>query len=169
MAVEDKYVNDNISGNIVNKMLAAINAQGAQIGAMYATEEIVAADSDGSKYRFFKSVDPNIIPLFILFGCDAITGGTDYDFGIYKPDLGVVISKDVFMDGQTFASAAKLGPAVALNGMSNVDVANHGKRLFEHAGHTILNKLEAYDLVLTTNTVGSGDGTVSAILIYAQG
>lgn len=169
MAVVDKYVSDLITGNVVDKLLQAINAHGAHVHAVFATEELAAGDDDGSVYRFFKNVDPNLIPLAILVGCDAITGGTDFDFGIYKPDLGAVIDKDVFMDGQTLATAAKLGLATALNGMGAVDVANYGKRIYEHAGHTVLTKLEAYDLALTGNTVGTAAGTVSVIMLVAQG
>lgn len=169
MAVEDKYVSDLITGNVVNKLLAAYNAHGTPIQAVYATEELAAADDDGSKYRFFKNVDPNLIPIAFLVGCDTITSGTDFDLGLYRPDLGAVITKDVFMDGQTLATAAKLGFGVALNGMGNVAIENFGKRIFEHAGHTILNKLESYDIVLTANTVGSAAGTVSIIGLFAQG
>lgn len=169
MAVQDKYTDSNISGNAVTKLLKSINAQGAQIGALLATFEVAAADDNGSKYRIFKSLDPNIIPLAILVGTDGITGGTAYDIGLYKPDLGVAIAVDCFAANLDVSGAADLGFATALDGMDAVDIANYGRRLFEHAGHDVTNKLDGYDMVITADTVGTAAGTITALVIYAQG
>lgn len=170
MPVEDKYVSDFISGNFVNKLLPAINAHGAHVHALFATEEIAAADDDGSKYRFFKNLDPNLIPLAIMVGNDAITGGTNYDVGLYRPDLGTVLNKSVFAEGLDMsAAAASLNPKTAKDGMKDLAIENYGRRLFEHAGHTVLTKLEAYDLVLTADTCGTAAGTISVLLLVAQG
>ncbi len=169
MAVENKYTDSNISGNTITKLLSALASGTADLFVAAATFEVAAADDDGSIYRVFKSLNPNLVPLWIGISCDAITGGTDWDLGLYRPDLGAVIIKDVLMDGQTLAVAAKLGPAAALSGLSNVDQANVGRRLFEHAGHTARTKLEAYDMALTANTVGSAAGTVTVVALFAQG
>lgn len=170
MAVEDKYVNSNISGNVVNKLLAGINAHGSHVHALFATVEVAAADSDGSKYRFFKNLDPNLIPLGIFVANDAITAGTDYGVGLYRPDLGAVIDKDAFAAGLDMsAAAASLNPKTAKDGMAAVAIENMGRRIFEHAGHTIQTKLEGYDLVLTADTVGSAAGTISVLMLVAQG
>lgn len=169
MAVVDQYVNSNISGNVVTKALKAI-ASGAQIKVMLETFEIAAADSDGSVYRVFKSVDPNLIPLAILVACDAITGGTDFGVGLYNENLGTVINKDAFRAGMDLSSAvASLNPKTALDGMSGVDIANMYKRIFEHAGHTVSNKKASYDIALTGDTVGTAAGTVTVAMLYLQG
>ncbi len=169
MAVENKYVNSNIQGNVVNKLITALAAGTADLFLAAETFEVAAADDDGSIYRVFKSLNANLVPIWIGISCDAITGGTDWDLGLYRPDLGAVVIKDCLMDGQTLAVAAKLGPAAALSGLSNVDQANVGRRLFEHAGHTPKTKLEAYDMALTANTVGSAAGTVTIVGLFGQG
>lgn len=55
------------------------------------------------------------------------------------------------------------------SGMKEIDIANFNKRLYEHAGHTIANMRAAYDLCLTANTIGSGAGTVTVAMEYADG
>lgn len=164
MAVEDKYVGTLTAAGKLEK---ASLVSGGKLIAMVATEEIAAADSDGSVYRFFKSVPSNLIPVSITPVCDAITGGTDYDFGLYKVGVGgAVVEKDVLMDGQTLASALTRATGFQL-GLANVDAANIGKTLGELSGQTDVDP--AYDLCLTGNTVGSGAGTVSFIAFFLQG
>ncbi len=169
MAVVDKYTDTKFTGNILTgDLLSAGNAAANQLFVAIATFEVAAADDDGSVYRVFKNINPSLIPTQIGISCDAITNGTDWDLGLYKPDLGAVVDKDCLMDGQTLASAAKLGLG-ALNGMGGVDVADINKRLFEHAGATISTRPEAYDMALTANTVGTAAGTVSITAIFCQG
>lgn len=168
MAVQDKYIDSRITGNTVDKMLDA-RASGAKVGCMTATFEVAAADDDGSVYRVFKSVDPHLVPIGIQIGNDALTSGTDWDLGFYKPDLGVVVDANNLVDGADLSSAHDMGWADALDGMDNVDVADYGKTIYQLAGHDITNKLESYDIALTANTVGSAAGTVTVALWYLQG
>lgn len=169
MAVEDKYVDTtNITGNVVLKLQRAIAAQGAQLVVLQTTFEVAAADSDGSVYRVFKNVDPNLVPLFCAIGNDAITAGTDYGLGLYKPNLGVVINKDAFAANMDMsAAAASLNPKTGKDGMAGVDIANCQKRIFEHAAHDITTRLSGYDIALTADTVGSAAGTISVLLVCA--
>lgn len=170
MAVVDKYTDSNISGNIVNKLLKTLNAGGADPGILFATFEVAAADDDDSVYRVFKSVDPNLIPLFIMVGNDAIADGTDYGLGLYEPDLGAVIDKDAFAaDLDMSVAAASMNPVTAKDGMAAVDIDSYNKRIYEHAGHTVATRLEAYDIAFTADTVGTGAGTISVAIIYVQG
>jgi len=157
MAVEDKYVNSNI---VAGKKGPAY-AGGALEVTMIATVEIAAADDDGSKYRLFKAVPSNMIPVEITVACDAITGGTDYDLGLYNVNLGAVVDKDALMDGQTLASALTRASGHQL-GLGIVDVANVGSSLAD-LDTVSTDKPAAYDIVLTGNTVGSAAGTVSVI------
>lgn len=168
MAVLDKYADSNISGNVVNKLLTALAAGTGELFVMAQTYEIAAADDDTSVIRFFKSVPGTLVPIFIGVANDAITAGTDYDLGFYKPDLGAVIIKDCLLNGGDLSAAHALGLG-SLNGMSAVDVANVGKKIYELAGHTITTRLEAYDIALTANTIGSAAGTVTVWGIFAQG
>lgn len=165
MAVENKYVNANI---VAGKPAMAIQSGGAEVKVFSETFEIAAADDDGSIYRVFKDVPSDLIPVKIEVGCDAITGGTDYDLGFYDVEgynAGAVVDKDNLMDGQTLATASNFG----LNGMGAVDVANCCKRFWELAGHTVTTKRKAYDICLTANTVGTAAGTVSIKMYCVQG
>lgn len=169
MAVLDKYIDSNISGNVVNKLLTSLAAGHAKPYLACATFEVAAADDDGSVYRVFKSLDPNIVPLVFLVINDAITSGTDYDIGFYKPDLGAVIDKDALADGLDLSSGHTASHLSALSGIVTVDPANVGKTIYELAGHDVTTRLEGYDLAVTANTVGSAAGTITLVLLGAQG
>lgn len=164
MAVENKYVNTLVAAGTP---APAINTSGSQLKCFTETFEIAAADDDGSIYRVFKSVPSWLIPVRIEIGCDTITAGTDFDLGFYDKlaDGGAVIDKDNLMDGQTLATAS----AMALNGLSAVDIANVNKRFYELAGLTSANDKPEMDIALTANTVGSAAGTVSIRMWCAQG
>ena len=157
MAVENKYVD----ASTVLGLTAEPGANGHEVIRMVATVEIAAADDDGSVYRFFKDVPSSFRPIVCTVMCDAITGGTDFDLGLYDRNLGAVVDKDVLMDGQTLASASK-----TLNGLGIVDIADIGakKSLAELLTLTPSTAKPAYDIALTGNTVGTGAGTVTIIL-----
>lgn len=164
MAVEDKYVTTKVANRVPAP--AAQASGGAQLHVFEAQVAVAAADDDGSVYRLFKALPAELCIHSIRIGCTAITDGTDYDLGFYLTDLGAVIDKDNLMDGQTMASASNM----ALDGFSNVTVANKSKRLFELAGHTEATKRkEGYDIALTANTVGSVAGTICVKLLAYQG
>ncbi len=169
MTVQNKYTNSKINGTTLNQLLAPWEASaGNGTFVASATFEVAAADDDGSIFRLFKNVSPNLIPIRIGVSCDAITGGTDWVLGLYKPELGAVLSANCLMTTQTLASAAPLGSG-ALNGLKGLDVANVNQRIFEIAGHTISNKLDSYDIALTANTIGTAAGTVTVVMEFQQG
>ena len=93
--------------------------------------------------------------------CDAISAGTDYELGLYDRNLGAVVSKGLFMTGQTLASASRV-----LNGLAAVDIADIGakKSLAELLSLTPSTAKPAYDITLTGDTVGTAAGTVTVIL-----
>ena len=163
MAVEDKYVNAQI---VAGKKAKAALSTGDKEIVMIAPVELAAADDDGSKYRFFKSVPSDLIPTEITITCDAITGGTDFELGLYKTDLGAVISKGLFMTGQTLATALTRSTGHQL-GLAAVDIANATKTLGELSAQTKVDP--AYDIVLTGDTVGTAAGTVTIIAKFVQG
>lgn len=163
MAVEDKYVNSDV---VAGKKGKAARVSGDEERVMVATVEIAAADDDGSKYRMFKSIPSNFIPTEITIACDTITGGTDYELGIYKTNLGAVISKGLLMTNQTLATALTRATGHQL-GLAAVDIANIYKTLGELSGQTDIDP--AYDIVLTADTVGTAAGTVTVIAKFVQG
>lgn len=165
MSTINAYQNTNV---VAGKLADAAQLLGSPVRKMVGTFEVAAADDNGSIYRVFKGLSPDIVVTNILVGNDAITGGTAYDIGLYGvldyDGVGAVVSANCFANNLDVSSAHVSGSE--LSGISAVDVANRGKRLYEIAGHTQLTKLPAYDLCVTADTVGSGAGTVTVILEY---
>jgi len=156
-------LNNLSSVDTPNLNVSKAQTNGAKFQTIIETVEIASSDNDGSTYRLAR-LQANAVIKGINIFCDAITGGTDYDLGIYdipETNNGAVIDKDCFMDGQTLASASK-----AINGFSVVDIANYGKQVWELAGLTEATN-KAVDIVLTGNTVGSANGTVTIQVTYA--
>ncbi len=164
MAVEDKYVSaDLIAGKLANPAYM----QGAATLSLVATFEVAAADDDGSVYRI-ANLNPNLIPIDISINCDAITGGTDYDLGLYEPGVGgVVIDKDVFMDGTDISGGAAIGSEI--NGLSAVAIENLYRKIYEHGGQSVTDYKDGYDLAFTANTVGTAAGTITTRATFIRG
>lgn len=157
MAVQNYSTNYAASPGVGEKTKPGSNA--GDIVQAIVTEEVAAADDDGSTYLLFKDVPSSFRPTELTVMCDAITGGTDYDIGVYNSETGAVVDKDLLMDGQTLATASRV-----LDGLQTVDIADLGKTIAELLGLTPSTAKSRYDIVLTGNTVGSAAGTVTAIL-----
>lgn len=164
MTVEDKYVDTNLAAG---KLAKAALSMGQKTIEMVATEEIATADDNNSVYRFFKSVPSNLIPTEITIMTDGITGGTDYDLGLYKVGVGgAAVDADRLMDGQTMASALTRATGHQL-GLQTVNIADATKTLGELSGQTDVD--QAYDIALTANTVGTAAGTITILAKFIQG
>lgn len=164
MAVEDKYVDANI---VAGKKTDALGSQsGVPLMILKATEEIAAADDNGSVYRFFKNFPDTAVIHKIEVANDAITDGTDYDFGVYTTDSGAVVDKDLLADGVDLSSANAIGSEASL--LTAIDAADLKKPLFELAGKTSANRVGSYDLCLTGNTVGTAAGTVTIAVYFSH-
>lgn len=164
MAVEDKFVTSELADG---KKVKSAFASGDTEVTIVATEEIAAADDDGSVYRFFSGVPSSYIPTEITIMSDGITGGTDYDLGLYKQGVGgAAVDADVLMDGQTMASALTRATGHQL-GLQTVDIADAGKTLGELSGQTDVDG--GYDIALTANTVGTAAGTITILAKFVQG
>lgn len=156
MAVENYKTNQ--AANVGEKTEPGSNAH--EVVRIVAPVAIAAADDDGSTYLVAESVPSSFVPVKATILTDAITGGTDYDLGVYDSDTGVAVDADLFVDGQTLASASR-----TLDGLSAVDIADIGalKSIAELLGLTPSTAKSKYDLVLTGNTVGSAAGDVVVI------
>lgn len=149
----DAYVNSNIVDG--KKADAALSGNG-EVNASLIVVPVAAADADGDVYRLLKSVPGDARIKSITLEHGAITGGTDWDVGLYSTDLGPVKSKDALADGLTLASAG------SKDGLSGVALTDRAKRIYELAGDS---KSEGgYDLCLTANTVGTVAGTIVATI-----
>ena len=163
MAVVDKAgsVNNLSSIDTPNTKVARNVTNGGKVKMIRDTVEVEAADDDGSKFRLAR-VPLNTVIDDITIDHDAITGGTDYDLGLYdipETNNGAVINEgtsavDLLVDGADLSSAG------ALSGISNVDIADRHKRLWELAGFTEA-QTKLVDITLTANTVGTAAGTIA--------
>ena len=157
MAVENKYVDAATAlGNT-----AEPGANGHEVIRYVANAAIAAADDDGSIYRLFKDIPSSFRPTRAIVMTDGITGGTDYELGVYDRNLGAVVSKGLFMTNQTMASASR-----SLDGLANVSVLNIGNKatIAELLSLTPSTAKPAYDIALTADTVGTAAGNVTVIL-----
>jgi hypothetical protein len=166
MAVENKYVNSDVADG--KKVNSAFN-EGQNPIKMVCTFEVAAADDDGSVFRLFKNVNPDLIPVSITLLNDAITGCTSVDLGLYEPlELGgAEIDKNVFLAAEDINGGNARSSAV--DGLTAVAIENVQKKIYELAGHTLATRKKGYDICLTANTIGSAAGTISVIAEFIQG
>lgn len=165
----DVYVNTNREAG--SKDIAGAVFPG-QILALVGTYEKTAADNDTSVLRLGK-VPANAVPLYGIstLNNDALTGATDVDLGIYKPNNGTtdgaVVDKDLLSDGLNIASGNALAsPAQAFQTHPAIDEFGDSiKTLAETALATTLYD-EEYDIALTGNTFGTATGTISWKLYF---
>lgn len=157
MAVENYFTNN--AANVGEKTSAGSNAQ--EIVRIVGTAAVVAADDNNSTYLLAAAVPSSFVPVKATIMCDGITGGTDFDVGVSDPATGDAVDKDLFVDGQTLATASR-----TLDGLSAVDIADIGanKSIADLLALTPSTALPAYDLVLTGNVVGTAAGDVVYIL-----
>lgn len=132
-----------------------------------ATVEVAAADDDGSVFRMVR-VPANARITSVEVSCDAITGGTSYDVGVYRTaaDGGAVVDADLFASAVDLSSALSYTDvtweANVANGKANVE-----KRLWELApGPLTADPQISYDIALTGNTVGTAAGTITMRVRY---
>lgn len=157
MAVEDKYIDSDLeSGDLSQANVRGGSAQNTQV---VNTFEVASADDDGSKYRLFRINSQNVLTQLHLFH-DAITGGTDYDVGLYETveNGGAVVDADIFADGISVATATAAN--AYKDGMVSVDRSDYGKSIAELLSLT-RDPNKEYDVVITGNTVGTVSGTIA--------
>lgn len=159
MAVVETIADSNLSSG--DKQLSTKG--GARPYTIVETVEVAAADDDGSKY-VMGIIQGNDRPYDIRVFNDAITGGTDYDIGVYVWDfdsnvLGDAVDVDLFGDGLDLSSAGD-----DTFGLGAPDIANLGTTvtdLLAAASVTVNADLNQYALVITANTVGTAAGTIT--------
>jgi len=140
------------------------HVQGGMLREQVATVEVAAADSDGSTYRMCR-VPSGARITSIEIACDAITGGTAYDIGVYKTaaDGGAAVDDDVFATAVDLSSALTWVDKTYEATATNIDAVE--KRLWDLLGLSA-DPFLGYDIVLTADTVGTGAGTISLRVRY---
>ena len=167
MAVINAYTDADLAAG---KLGNPAQISGAEVQAVNFSFEVDAADDDGSIFRVLKSLNPNLIPIKFEINNDSITGGTDYDVGLYETIVdgasGPVIIQDVFAATLDMSSGAANGSEK--NGLANVAIEDLPKKLYEHGGQDVNTKKQGYDIAFTGVTVGAG-GTISGRFWFIQG
>jgi hypothetical protein len=165
MAVENKKSTIVGNADAVPAVLTSPRIAGGHLRAQVATVEVAAADDDTSVFRLFRLPSNAKVTAFSLFN-DAITGGTSYDIGLYRTaaDGGAAVDVDAFASAVDLSSGrAASGPLVATFEAQNIDKIE--QELWQVASLTT-DPGVMYDVALTANTVGTGAGTISAIIEY---
>lgn len=143
-----------------------------KVRALVESVEVASGDGDGDTYTMFPvPLEARIDDIKVMN--DAITGGTDYDAGFYRittNNLGAEIDKDILFDGQSMASARASWTSLICAGTAALDQGAVKSLVWQHCGYASLSAArdanptgEVY-LVITANTVGSADGTLSVKL-----
>lgn len=161
MAVEDKYVDSNTAAG---KLTMAVKSGGAAPVVMVADVAVAAADDDGSVYRLFRALPSNLIPVKMTVYNTAITGGSDYDVGLYKIGVGgAEVDKDILGDGIAMTTARSIDTDNNV-GLKTINFANGLKTLGELSAQTDVDP--AYDIAITANTAGSAAGSIRAVATF---
>ena len=128
------------------------------------TVEVAAADDDGSVYRLAR-VPSSARVSTVQLACDALTGATVADIGLYKTakEGGAVVDADLF------ASNVDISAGVAFTDYTYEATATNivqvEKRLWELLGLTADPQID-YDVCVTLDTAGSGAGTLAMRVEY---
>lgn len=140
---------------------------GADVIAFAATFETEAADDAGSKYRLFR-LNANLVPIWMKLNCDALTGATEADLGIYDTleNGGAVKDIDAFIDGANISGGKAMGSEQ--DGLAALAIADIGKAIYELAGDDNPTPEGEYDLVLTLVSEIAAAGTVSLRGLFAK-
>ncbi|MCG8394199.1 MAG: hypothetical protein MI745_14065 [Pseudomonadales bacterium] len=160
MAVENKYVTTNFANG---ELLDSHVNGGSELVPYVVTFEVAAADDNGSIYRLFRINSSDVIYSLELSN-DAITGGSDYDIGLYDITTdGAVVDKDVFADGISVASAGD-----KTNVLTAPDIAELNLPVWDLVSGVTENPQKQYDVAITANTVGSAAGTITVHALVAK-
>ncbi len=180
MAGNDVYVNALVEAG---KQAESAYVYGARTITIIATEELTVSDGSTTAdvYRFFKGLNPNLIPIDAkIYVDDAVVGATDIDIGLYEQTddggTGAAVDSDVFADGidlSPVGGAVRGGGVIGhdefIDGLVTVDIANLIKKLYEHGGHTVTDYKQGYDFALTSNSNVTTGGTVTIIAQFIEG
>lgn len=143
-----------------------------QVLCLQGTYEKTASDNDTSVLRLGK-VPSNAVPMYhkSFINNDALTGATDIDIGIYKPNNdttdGAVVDKDLLSDGLNIAAGNALAsPAKAFQTQPAIDKFGTTLLALTNAvnGTTLVD--EEFDIAITGNTFGTATGTISWELYF---
>ncbi len=160
MAVVEKYADSDLQAG---KLAEARFSNGSAKHGAVATVELESGDSNDSIFRMFKGLSPEIVLTSIKLSADALGSSGALHIGLMKSGLGEdAVDEDCFAASVDVSSAVLRG-----DGMAAVGIEEFTKKLWEHAGHTVSNKLSSYDLAIKVTNVGAtGAGTLTLEIDY---
>ncbi len=129
------------------------------------TVEVAAGDDNDSVFRFVR-VPSNARISTVEIACDAITGGTDYDVGVYDTAAagGAVVSVNLFGDAIDLSSALAFTDVTYETTATNKSKVD--QELWQLLGLTS-DPAKFYDICATGVTVGTAAGTISMRVRFA--
>lgn len=136
-----------------------------RLRAAVATVEVAAAEDDGSKYVMVPVHSSWRVQHIWLYN-DAITGGTAYDVGLYETAAngGAAVDDDAYASAVDLSSARTAPLDAAFEAR---DIANVTRQVWQDAGLSA-DPNKFYNLALTADTAGSGAGTITVVLAFAE-
>ena len=136
---------------------------GGRLRIAEATLAVAAADDDGSVYRFVRLYGSTFSVKQIWLYNDAITGGTDFDCGLYDTaeNGGAVIDADSYASAVDLSSARTTSPIDLRHEKANINVI--------YTFPYVNSAKQEVDLCLTANTVGSAAGDITLKVFYTDG
>lgn len=127
-----------------------------------ATVAVAAADDDTSKYVLLPVHSSWSLKHIWLYN-DAITGGTDYNFGLYSSAATPVdVDENVYADAVDLSSA-RVEPIDILHEIRNITSINN--KVWQDAGLSADSNVWYY-LVATSVTVGTAAGDITVVVEY---
>lgn len=160
MAVVDKYADTNTEAG---KLTSALKSTGVNTFTIIATVAVASGDDNGSIYRVFPNIPSSCVPVNICVHNTAITAGTVYHMGLYKPNGGAVVEVDILAATLDLSSAATI-TTWNNNGMKSLTLGTVSD-LGTLSAQTDVDA--AYDIALTGATVGTADGTIRVTGTFA--
>lgn len=161
----DKYLNSTLDAGGRTLTPAGFPAM---LMILQGTYEKTAADNDASILRFGK-VPANAIPCYHLsfINNDALSGATDVDIGLYKPNKGAVVDKDLLSDGLNIAAGNALASPIKAF-QTHPTIEEFESTLKETAAAVLAATVQdqEFDIALTGNTFGTATGTIAWHLVF---
>ncbi len=128
-----------------------------------ATASVAAADADGQKYILAEGLSADAILLSAMMpkGHGAVTGGTDFDLGVYtkaKDGTLTAVDADIFFKGVDMSKARTSAVDLATSAASSIRTLCSIDDGDQNSN---------YCIVLTANTVGTAAGNLTFDLVFA--
>jgi len=145
-----------------NDPSAPLYQQGSKLQTVQAEVAVLSTWNDGDTVILARNLplSARIVAIDVKTAI-SITGGTDYDIGLYKAgssdgdDLGDVIDADILADGIDCDAGVALGTDLLGSGLTFNKYKTLGELLDYDQGEAPVGGVH---VVLTLNTAGTGDG-----------